>query len=256
MENTLNINQNTEVCQQCGKHCPLDALSCGKGRSFYGVESEEAGSGYESHGRHGDHGDYEGHEEHEWHGKRGHGKEEGHGKQEGHGRHEGRGGHREDDSLMGLLRQSGHYLYHKKNGGRGLGQGKILSILSDKECMSQKELQEELGIQPGSMSELIQKLEEKNFVKRRKDENDKRKVLVSITEAGKVHVQDIKEEKEERDLFAVLSEEEQTQLSMLMKKLLASWNTAEDRGHRHGERGSRESGDGAHSHRGNGHWKN
>lgn len=41
-----------------------------------------------------------------------------------------------------------------------------------------------IGMEPNSLSRVLKKLEEKNWVKRIQDKTDKRKVLVHLTEAG------------------------------------------------------------------------
>lgn len=33
-------NSQMKICLQCDNHCPADALKCGKGRRFFGVEEE------------------------------------------------------------------------------------------------------------------------------------------------------------------------------------------------------------------------
>ena len=33
-------NSQMKICPQCDNHCPADALQCGKGRRFFGVEEE------------------------------------------------------------------------------------------------------------------------------------------------------------------------------------------------------------------------
>ena len=35
-------NAVTEKCPQCENHCPQDALQCGKGRRYFGVETQAA----------------------------------------------------------------------------------------------------------------------------------------------------------------------------------------------------------------------
>lgn len=87
------------------------------------------------------------------------------------------------DDLAGRMEQCGHILYHCMGAQRG--QGKILRILSAQGDMSQKDLQDTLGIQPGSMSEIAAKLENKGYLVRVRDEADKRKILLSITDQGR-----------------------------------------------------------------------
>ena len=103
------------------------------------------------------------------------------------------------------------------------GQGSILTILSEKESMSQKELQDILRIQPGSLSEILTKLEQKGMITREKDEEDKRKSVISLTEAGKAAVHEQTPRMDEKEMFDVLSEEEQTELKRLLKKLISFW---------------------------------
>lgn len=87
--------------------------------------------------------------------------------------------------------------------------------------MTQKELQEILQIQPGSMSELLAKLEEKGLILRRKDEEDKRRSILTLTEAGQTVAKE--QQREEKPLFEALDETEQEELKNLLGKLLDSW---------------------------------
>ena len=48
----------------------------------------------------------------------------------------------------------------------------------------QKELQYILGIRPGSMSEIVTKLEKRGLLVRKRDEKDMRRARLSITEEG------------------------------------------------------------------------
>lgn len=87
--------------------------------------------------------------------------------------------------------------------------------------MTQKELQEVLQIQPGSMSEILAKLEEKGLIVRNKDDEDKRRSVLTLTEAGRESVKEIQEN--EKPLFGALDENEQEELKKLLGKLLESW---------------------------------
>ena len=108
----------------------------------------------------------------------------------------------------------------------GGSQQQVLSILSKNGPMAQKDLLEMLMIQPGSLSELLSKLEEKGLLNRKEDENDRRKVILTLTEEGQNAVAGSAGESDqegEKDLFAVLNEEEKNSLKSLLKKLLGSW---------------------------------
>lgn len=91
--------------------------------------------------------------------------------------------------------------------------------------MTQKELQEALGVQPGSASEIISKLEDRGLVSRERDEEDRRRVVLRITEAGREQAEAASCEEKGQDLYEALSVEEQDTLKALLKKLLESWNT-------------------------------
>lgn len=129
------------------------------------------------------------------------------------------------EELTGLLGKCGHFLYHRPE--RGRAQDRILKILENKEVKTQKEIQETLGIQPGSISEIISKLEARGMVTRDKDEQDKRKVLLKITEAGIESIKETSYEEKEKDLYKELSKEEQEILKGILRKLVDSWYKSE-----------------------------
>ena len=65
------------------------------------------------------------------------------------------------NDLTSQLIKCGQILMHKT--GKKRGQENILEILFQYESMSQKQLQEVLGIEAGSLSEILSKLEEKEM---------------------------------------------------------------------------------------------
>lgn len=128
---------------------------------------------------------------------------------------------REKGHLYGMMRACGHFLYHRS--GSCSGQGKILTILADKGSMTQKELQEMLYIKSGSVSEILTKLEEKGLILRKKQEEDKRRIVLELTDEGQKAVREQRKKNEEEKLFQVLDEREQEELEGLLAKLLESW---------------------------------
>ncbi len=153
----------------------------------------------------------------------------------------GHRGHPHEDaareSLGAKLDRCAHFLYHRQQGG-GRGQGKILKILSVSGPMTQKELQDRLDIQAGSMSEIAAKLEGKGLITRTKDEADKRRILLAITDEGRAYVARYGEaRKRESQMFDILTEEEQRQLDALLSRLLENWEgqwkRAPRKGHGH-----------------------
>ena len=127
----------------------------------------------------------------------------------------------EQDSLYSMMRACGHHLYVRS--GREGGQGRILAILLDRKSMTQKELQDILRIQPGSVSEILTKLEEKGLIRRQKDEEDRRRSVIELTDSG--HEAAVHQEQQEdgTPTFAALSEQEQEEMKKMLAKLLESW---------------------------------
>ena len=227
--------EHTTNCPQCANHCSLDALQCGRGRKYLeSLQSKEQSLGGEvdanrteeqadheqMHGR----GRHRG-IDHRHGGERHREMKHGHGKGFGHGRHQYDYEENSDD-LYGLLRVCGHMLY--RQGGERNGQGRIISILSKYEEIGQKELQEMLQIQPGSMSEILSKMENRGLIERIKDEEDKRKTIVRLTEEAKVHVQEHRKSQKKRDLFAALDEQQQDELKKMLKLLLSDWRKEQE----------------------------
>lgn len=112
-------------------------------------------------------------------------------------------------------------------------QGRILKILYLHGPMTQGVLQDKLGIQPGSMSEIAAKLERKGLLRREKNETDKRKVLLSLTDAGRLDVENYKAQGSPArgHRFSALSEEEQKTLCALLEKLMSSWDSSVPQGY-------------------------
>jgi DNA-binding MarR family transcriptional regulator len=161
------------------------------------------------------------------------------------GRHERHGNQemcifdQSEDNLLTLLAKTGHFMHHKRGGKRG--QSRILIILAENPEISQKELQEFLGIESGSMSEIVIKLEHKGLITRTKDEMDKRMTKLMITELGLELSKEIETRDTEEDklLLDSLTEEEQEQLKVLLKKMIQGWEknyeVIREKHHRHAE---------------------
>lgn len=111
--------------------------------------------------------------------------------------------------------------------GRHHGQRKILRILREQSPISQKELQDMLGIQSGSMSEIAAKLEGRGLIVRGRDETDKRKITLSITQEGlewMARWDDEEIEQRRTEFFLGLTQEERDTLESLLDKLADHWD--------------------------------
>ena len=128
------------------------------------------------------------------------------------------------DDLAGQLERCGKFLMYCL--GKRRGQEKILRILWEQGEISQRELQELLGIQPGSMSEIAAKLESKGLIVRGRAEADRRKILLSLTEEGRAWLSRQNEDsvrKRRAELFSALTDQEQQMMHTLLEKLRVDW---------------------------------
>ena len=119
------------------------------------------------------------------------------------------------------MRACGHVLYHQSS--RKSGQGRILRILSHCESIGQRELQEILGIQTGSLSEILAKMESAGLIERERDETDRRRSIVRLTQTGRDRAGECRHDGERADMFSALNEEQKNQLRELLAILLADW---------------------------------
>ena len=128
----------------------------------------------------------------------------------------------EEADLAGLLMLAGR-MVRRPEGEPAQGQNLVLSILAGREALSQRALQQMLGVQPGSLSEILTKLERKGFLTREKAE-DRRGNLLRITEAGRAALpgEDAAETGAD-DRFSALTGEQQEQLAALLRALLNDW---------------------------------
>jgi len=123
--------------------------------------------------------------------------------------------------LLGKLGRMGYGAFDGKS-----SQNRILHILSKAERMTQRELTEQLGIRPGSASEIIKKLETAGLIVRQSNSEDRRTVDIALTDAGKAQVEENDSQfgHTNHALFESLSDEEKQQLLALLEKLGQDWH--------------------------------
>lgn len=123
----------------------------------------------------------------------------------------------------------GHYL-HFHRGGRS-GQIPILCMLD--RCggkLSQQELGMRFELKPGSLSEILSKMETSGLIERTRDTKDRRQLFVSLTKSG---CDAAKKAHEARDAFrhkafSALTTEEQEQLAEMLDKIRVTWEEIDD----------------------------
>lgn len=125
--------------------------------------------------------------------------------------------------LMWNLREVGHHL-RMTSDSKG-GQKRILLMLSQQESISQRELTHRLGLRPGSVSEVLGKLEEAGLISRTVNGEDHRQMDISITDAGRAMVPDARQANRDHQekLFACFDSTEKQQLLELLEKLNQHW---------------------------------
>lgn len=141
-----------------------------------------------------------------------------------------------DDKLITSLRDISHtmrFLYEGKG-----SQKRILIILSEEGAMTQQALTKRLGIQPGSASEVLLKLENAGLIIRVPSEDDRRTTDISLTENGRAAALEAATQRSRRheEMFSCLPEEEKAQLLSLLEKINADWEQryrAAAEGHKH-----------------------
>jgi len=131
---------------------------------------------------------------------------------------------------MALLRELGGIGRHGFDG-KG-SQSRILSMLKKDGPITQRQLTEQLGIQPGSASEVLGKLEAAGMILRTPSQEDRRTTIVSLTEAGTEKAGAV----QGSPLFSCLTEEEQEQLLLLLEKLHSAWSEHRKKDGHHGHK--------------------
>ena len=127
------------------------------------------------------------------------------------------------EQLSSLMDYSTHFIHHYL--GRRRGQGRILRLLHEYGDMTQQELQTKLGIQSGSLSEILSKLETAGLIARERDPADKRRVIVSMTAEGldDLHRHEEIRLKRQAVLYDSLEPSEQEEMIRILIKLIGNW---------------------------------
>lgn len=147
-----------------------------------------------------------------------------------------------DDKLIINLRDVSHMMRGQYEG--KASQKRILIILHESDALTQKELTERLGIQPGSASEILSKLENAGLITRTTNETDRRTTDIQLTDTGTELALEAVEQRQKRhqEMFSCLSSEERQTLLSLLEKIHSDWESrfvgrhnhhGENHGHSH-----------------------
>ncbi|MCI6995264.1 MAG: MarR family transcriptional regulator [Eubacterium sp.] len=128
-----------------------------------------------------------------------------------------------NDKLIMNLRDISHTMRSLYEG-RG-SQKRILIILHEVGKITQRALTERLGIQPGSASEVIAKLECAELIMRTPSESDRRTADIQLSDKGRELASQAVNQRRRRheEMFSCLSEDEKTELLTLLEKINTDW---------------------------------
>ena len=101
--------------------------------------------------------------------------------------------------------------------------------------MTQSALTDQLDVQPGTVSEVLGKLENAGLITRTPSKQDRRTSIIELTAAGLAAAESAIEQKQQRqaEMFSCLSEEEKRTLLVFVETLNHDWH------HRYGHGESR-----------------
>lgn len=130
------------------------------------------------------------------------------------------------DTVMSISRTM------KRRRGRGhhrlRGGFRILRVLESEGPMVSKDLAEKLDIRPSSLSEALDRLQEKGLIERTPDQDDKRKVTISTTD--KVKEMKLKRQEKQDEYQTIitnaLTKEEQDEFIRLGNKIVEALRNA------------------------------
>ncbi|MGM9680724.1 MAG: MarR family winged helix-turn-helix transcriptional regulator [Eubacteriales bacterium] len=129
-----------------------------------------------------------------------------------------------NDKLIINLRDMGQTIRQLYEG-KG-SQKRILIILLEVGSITQRELTTRLGVQPGSASEVIAKLENAGLILRTVSPDDRRTANIRLTPDGEHLAQIALEDrlKRHREMFSCLSDDEKQTLLSLMERVCGDWD--------------------------------
>ena len=97
-----------------------------------------------------------------------------------------------EDILLYQFRSCTHFFRYGMGG--KTGQQRILAMLAERGIITQRELQDMLGVQSGSLSEILNKVETCGYIMRRQNERDRRQMNLELTDSGMEAARNFREE--------------------------------------------------------------
>lgn len=128
-----------------------------------------------------------------------------------------------DEELVKKMIICSRYVRHYRH--KNIAQDRVVELLGSHGAkMSQKDIQNQLGIRAASVSELVSKLDSRGLVVKERSEEDRRAFNIVLTEAGQKEYEEIIHADDAYEgLFSALSDEECTALNDILEKLGNDW---------------------------------
>lgn len=138
-----------------------------------------------------------------------------------------------DTKIIKNFRGISHTIMRNSEG-KG-SQSRILIILLENKEVSQRALTKHLGIQPGSVSEVLKKLEDNGLINRLASEDDRRTSILSLTAEGEEAAKKALSHKDQlyNEMLEVLDEKDKQELLTLLEKLNDDWDHKYHHKHKH-----------------------
>ena len=124
----------------------------------------------------------------------------------------------------------GHYMHF--HGGGVSGKAPIVCRLAKQENgeMSQQELGMHFDLKPGSLSEILSKLECAGIIERSRNPKDRRQLTIRLTEIGweKARIDQASRIRFREQAFSALTHDEREQLAEMLEKIRVTWEELDD----------------------------
>lgn len=131
--------------------------------------------------------------------------------------------------ILNNIGYCGHYMHF--HGGGVSGKAPIICLLAKHGGkMSQLELSTYFDLKPGSLSEILSKIERKGLIERTRNPEDRRQLLIKLTDEGAQKAaldQEARIRFRER-AFSALTYEEQLQLADMLDRIHETWEGLDD----------------------------
>lgn len=130
--------------------------------------------------------------------------------------------------IISSLGSCGHFLHYRMGG--PYGRRRIFSVLLEKGEILQCNLQTELGISSGAMSEILSKIENDEYIEKSRSDIDGRQIVLRLTDAGKAEAVRMQKEYEEKvsHMLSCFNYEQKMSLLEMLRTLLKHWHTLEE----------------------------